>query len=239
MELSVFSTHVDHVYKMKKETPVVLTSKIEPKTENQSKLLESIYRNMYTLVTGPAGCGKTAISAWAAVQYLLSPEHKINKIVFIKPIVRSKFEIDIGALPGDLLQKLLPFGYSLIDNLLLFLDKKHINNMIHNEVIEFVPLTTIRGRSFNNCFCIVDEAQNILSGGIYTVMSRLGQNSKMVINGDMAQSDLDTDNSALIDAINRLSLPSLMKNVGIIEMNKNDIQRNNLIKELMKRFEVI
>jgi len=218
---------------------IVLTRQIEPRSQNQSKYLESIYRNTFTFGIGLAGTGKTLLATWAAMQALLDPRDKIEKIVVVRPVIGNKFGESIGALPGTLLEKMVPYGSSVIDNMQTFMDKAAIEKLIYGRHIEFIPLTLLRGRSLNNAFIIVEEAQNIKKSakGVYMVMSRLGVNSKMVFNGDLRQSDLIDDESALRHAVETLSKPTIVKGVGIVELNDyRDIQRNPALVDIMERF---
>lgn len=216
-----------------------LKAQIEPRSINQSKYLESIYKNTFTFGVGLAGTGKTLIAAWAAMQYLLDEKNKINRIVVVRPVIGNKFGESIGALPGTISEKMIPYGSSIIDNLYSFLDKQAIETLLEGDYIEFIPLTLLRGRSLNNAFVIVEESQNIKESGkgVYMVMSRLGQNSKMVFNGDLAQSDLAEEESALANAIDILSAPPKLKSVGIVELySRDDVQRNPILYEIMERF---
>lgn len=218
---------------------IAIKVQIEPRSVNQSSYLESIYNNTFTFGVGLAGTGKTLLAAWAAIQHLLSSKNKIQRIVVVRPVIGNKFGESIGALPGSIAEKMIPYGSSVIDNLNMFLDKIAINSLIENGDIEFIPLTLLRGRSLNNAFVIVEEAQNIKesSKGVYMVMSRLGQHSKMVFNGDLAQSDLNEEDSALAKAIEILSEPPALKSVGIVELyNREDVQRNHALYEIMERF---
>jgi phosphate starvation-inducible PhoH-like protein len=220
-------------------TEITLKVQIEPRSINQSSYLESIYRNTFTFGVGLAGTGKTLLATWAAVQHLLSPKNKIQRIVVVRPVIGNKFGESIGALPGNIMEKMIPYGSSVIDNLNMFMDKAAIQSLIESGDIEFIPLTLLRGRSLNNAFVIVEEAQNIKesSKGVYMVMSRLGQHSKMVFNGDLAQSDLNEEDSALAKAIEILSEPPALKSVGIVELySREDVQRNPVLYEVMERF---
>ena len=213
---------------------------IEPRSVNQDKYLQSIYRNTFTFGVGLAGTGKTLFASYAAVQELLDPKSKIDKIVVVRPVIGNKFGEQLGALPGTLLEKMVPYGSSVIDNMAMFLEKQNIDKLILGGFIEFIPLTLLRGRSLNHCFVIVEEAQNIKqsANGVYMVMSRLGIHSKMVFNGDLRQSDLQEDDSALKAAIEKLRNPTLVRGVGIVELNDyRDIQRNPALVDIMERFD--
>lgn len=218
---------------------IQIRHQIEPKSLNQSAYLESLQKNTYTFGVGLAGTGKTLLATWQAVLELLSSKNKIHRIVVIRPVIGNKFGESFGALPGSILEKMLPYGSSVLDNMGAFLDRESIEKLIENGYIEFIPLTLLRGRSLNNAFVIVEEAQNIKQScnGIYTVMSRLGPHSKMVFNGDLAQSDLGTEDSGLSNALDVLKYPKLPRSVGIVELyDKEDVQRHPLLYEIMERF---
>lgn len=214
-----------------------LKTQVQARSPNQSDYLESMQRNTFTFGVGRAGTGKTFLATWQAMLELLDPDSKIRRIVVVRPVIGNKFGESIGALPGNIVEKMVPYGSSVIDNLLAFIDREHVTKMIDDGRLEFIPLTLLRGRSLNNAFVIVEEAQNIrLSGkGVYMVMSRLGAHSKMVFNGDIAQSDLGDEDSALADAIERLQD---LRGVGIVELyDKEDIQRHPLLYSVMERFD--
>jgi phosphate starvation-inducible PhoH-like protein len=196
--------------------------------------------NTFTFGVGHAGTGKTFLAAWQAMLDLLDENNKIRRIVVVRPVIGNKFGESIGALPGSIMEKMIPYGSSVIDNLLAFVNREAISRMIEDGTIEFIPLTLLRGRSLNNAFIIVEEAQNIKkeSKGVYMVMSRLGANSKMVFNGDLAQSDLiDKTQSALLEAVELLKQEPQIKDVGIVELyDREDIQRHPRLYEIMERF---
>lgn len=216
-----------------------IRSQVQPRSENQSAYLESMQRNTFTFGVGLAGTGKTFLAAWQAMLDLLSPENKIRRIVVVRPVISNKFGESIGALPGSIAEKMLPYGSSVLDNLNAFLDRDAIYKLIEDGTIEFIPLTLLRGRSLNNAFVIVEEAQNIKKSGkgVYMVMSRLGAHSKMVFNGDLGQSDLGDDESALREAVQILREPPLVRGVGIVELyDRKDVQRHPLLYEIMEKF---
>lgn len=218
---------------------ITIRSQVQARSINQSAYLESMHKNVYTFGVGRAGTGKTFLASWQAILELLDPNNKIKRIVVVRPVIGNKFGEQIGALPGNIAEKMIPYGSSVLDNLNAFLDRNDVLKLIEDGTIEFIPLTLLRGRSLNNAFVIVEEAQNIkLSGkGVYMIMSRLGGHSKMVFNGDLAQADLADEESALSDAIDRLKD---MKGVGIIKLyDKQDIQRHPLLYEVMQRFDEV
>lgn len=216
-----------------------LKLQVHPRSTNQAAYLESMQRNTFTFGVGRAGTGKTFLATWQAMLELMSGDNKIRRIVVVRPVIGNKFGESIGALPGNVAEKMLPYGSSVLDNLLAFVDRDTINKLIEDGVIEFIPLTLLRGRSLNNAFVIVEEAQNIKksSKGVYMVMSRLGAHSKMVFNGDLAQSDLMDDDSGLLDAIHILKEPPQIRGVGVVELyDREDVQRHPLLYEVMEKF---
>lgn len=218
---------------------ITLRMQVDARSPNQSLYLGSMQRNTFTFGVGLAGTGKTFLATWQAMLELLDPHNKIRRIVVVRPVIGNSHGEDIGALPGNVLEKMLPYGSSVLDNLNAFLDRDVINKLVYDGTIEFIPLSLLRGRSLNNSFVIVEEAQNIRKAGkgVYMVMSRLGINSKMVFNGDLGQSDLRGDESALKEAIELLRTPTLVKGVGIVELyDKADVQRHPLLYEIMERF---
>ena len=218
---------------------ITIKTQVDARSPNQSAYLESMQKNVYTFGVGRAGTGKTYLASWQAILELLDPSNKIKRIVVVRPVIGNKFGEQIGALPGNIAEKMIPYGSSVLDNLNGFMDRNDVLKLIEDGTIEFIPLTLLRGRSLNNAFVIVEEAQNIkLSGkGVYMIMSRLGGHSKMVFNGDLAQADLTDDDSALADAIKRLEG---MRGVGIVELyDRQDIQRHPLLYEVMQRFDEV
>lgn len=218
---------------------IQLKHQIDSRSENQSRYLESIYKNTFTFGVGLAGTGKTLLATWAGMQLLLDPKNKMHRLIVVRPVIGNKFGESIGALPGTIAEKMIPYGSSVLDNLKMFMDPADVNKLIEHGYVEFVPLTLLRGRSLNNAFVIVEEAQNIKESGkgVYMVMSRLGKDSKMVFNGDLRQSDLSDDESALAKALEILTQPALPRGVGVVELyDRADVQRHPLLYEIMERF---
>lgn len=219
---------------------IQLKSQVQPRSQNQSAYLESMQRNTFTFGVGRAGTGKTFLATWQAMLELLSPDNKIRRIVVIRPVIGNNFGESIGALPGNVAEKMIPYGSSVLDNLLAFVDRESITRMIEDGTIEFIPLTLLRGRSLNNAFVIVEEAQNIKksSKGVYMVMSRLGAHSRMVFNGDLAQSDLKDDSeSGLLEAVDLMKQEPQIRGVGVVELyDREDVQRHALLYDIMERF---
>jgi len=209
---------------------------VRPKA-GQEEYYASIEDNQVTFCTGLAGTGKTLLALNAALNRLYKPKaEKINRIVVIRPYVQSNTGEKLGALPGDLREKVGPYVESVKDNLReMISDEAEIAKLLRYS-FEFTVLSMCRGRSFNNCFVIVEEAQNVPINGnaMKMILTRVGKNCKMVIAGDLDQCDIDSEESGLAEAINVLDgLP----NVGVIEMNDVEtVQRSPIVREILKRY---
>jgi len=205
--------------------------------KGQKEYYESMHDNEITFCVGRAGTGKTYLALSAAIEMLYKQSSGIRRIVIIRPYIPTNIGEKLGALPGTLSEKVGPYVEGVKDNLReMITEESEIINLVNNK-FEFAVLGTCRGRSFNNAFIIVEEAQNVpLDGGaMKMLLTRIGKKSRMVIAGDLDQCDIASDRSALTHAINVLDG---MKDIGIIEMNDlNIIQRNPLIKEILKRYE--
>lgn len=208
---------------------------IKPRSEGQRSVMESIEDNVFTFVTGYAGSGKTLLAIYMAMKMLKDDFSKIKHITVIRPYVKHKLESDFGALPGTLDEKMKPFGASIDDNLKLFCQGEEITNLFANKQISFSPISMLRGRTFNREFVLVEEAQNLKAGGVYAILSRIGQDSKCVFCGDLMQSDIH-ERPDLENATRLLANPP-MRGVGIVELyDKQDVQRNKLLYDIMERF---
>jgi phosphate starvation-inducible PhoH-like protein len=182
------------------------------------------------LCHGPAGCGKTHLACGLASQYLR--DNQVEKIILSRPAVDSG--ASIGYLPGTYLDKLGPYLVPLYDELSHFIESKMLKAwIVEHDRIEIVPLSMMRGRTFNNAFVILDEAQNATLGELKMCLTRLGQNSKMVITGDLRQSDLPYQVvggfQRCVDALRGL------EGVGICSLNRDDIVRHRLIAQIEER----
>ena len=205
----------------------------------QEEYFESLETNQITICTGKAGTGKTFLALNAGLKRLAKGKKQggIARIVIIRPYIQSNTGERLGALPGTLSEKVTPYVESIKDNLrMLVSDEQEINRLIDHH-FEFTVLSMCRGRSFNDCFVIVEEAQNVpLNGGaMKMILTRVGSNCKMVVQGDLDQMDIPSEMSALPEAINVLKDIS---NVGIIEMNDVAIiQRSPIVKDIIVAYE--
>jgi len=201
----------------------------------QEAYVESIRNNTITICGGLAGTGKTFLALAEAVSMLLGAGKRggIQRIVIIRPYIPSNTGERIGALPGTLDEKILPYVESIKDNLRqLGLNEQDIQQLLAQK-FEFTVLSMCRGRSFNHCFVIVEEAQNVpLSGdAMKMILTRVGKHCKLVISGDLDQIDIPSNESALPETMNVLEN---VPDVGIIEMQDiKCVQRSKVVRDVL------
>lgn len=205
------------------------TSGILPKTDNQSKLITAIKQSKQVLILGPAGTGKTYVTATCAADLYTLKE--IDKIVITRPHVTVGK--DIGYLPGTLEEKAQPWALPVLDVLTKHLGKGAVDTALKSGNIEVATLALMRGRSFDNAFIIVDEAQNIEVSEIKMLLTRVGEGSTIVLNGDIQQSDLK-GTSGLAKVIH-LAKKHLL-DVPVVEFGIEDIVRSGICAEWVKVF---
>jgi|TARA_A100001011_G_scaffold48812_1_gene46503 phosphate starvation-inducible PhoH-like protein len=203
---------------------------IKVKNVSQYKYMDTIMKSTVTFGVGPAGTGKTFLAVASAVK--LYSEDVIKKIVLTRPAVEAGEKL--GFLPGDLSQKIDPYLVPLFDSLEYFFGNENLEYLIEKRNIEIVPLAYMRGRTLNNACIILDEAQNATSGQIKMFLTRLGENSKVIITGDESQIDLyNTDNSGLKKTRKALSN---IDEISVMEFDNSDIVRNPLVSKILEVF---
>jgi len=207
--------------------------KIYARSKNQEKFVNSINKNDLVFGVGPAGTGKTYLAVAAAVQSLLN--NQISRIILSRPAVEAGERL--GFLPGDLKEKIDPYLRPLYDALNDLMPKKILENNIESGIIEIAPLAFMRGRTLENAFIILDEAQNTTNMQMKMFVTRLGRNSKMVILGDVTQIDLPTGSSSGLNQILKL-LPK-EEGIEIINFQSKDIVRHRLVDKIVKAYSKI
>jgi len=203
---------------------------IQARNANQKLYLTKLYEEATSIVLaiGPAGTGKTML----AVQYgiKLFQEGKVDRIVVTRPAV--SVDEDLGFLPGDLNEKMAPWTRPIFDVLGEYYQKKEIAAMLEEGTIEISPLAYMRGRTFKNAYIVADEMQNATINQMKMLLTRLGEGSKMVVTGDLAQADRLSDNG-LIDFCNLLEQKEYLEHIDIIRFDAKDIERHNAVKEIL------
>ena len=206
--------------------------KIIPRSENQKKYFELLNHKDIVFTDGPAGTGKTFIAVAKAVSSL--QEGKIKKIILSRPAVEAGEKL--GFLPGDLKEKVDPFLRPIYDALYEMLPYDQVEKKISNNVIEIAPIAFMRGRTLEDCFIILDEAQNTTKTQIKMFLTRLGRNSQMVIVGDSTQIDLvSKDDSGFIDASEKLTK---INDIGFITLQEKDVVRHDVVRKIINAYEV-
>ena len=222
---------------MKKEKAGNLNFMYKPKGYNQKLYNEYLENNDNSIIiaVGPAGTGKTMFACMKAINLLKSGH--LNKIIITRPVV--PVEEDIGFLPGNIVKKMDPWTRPIFDMFLEFFSKSELDNMIYNGVIEVSPLAYMRGRTFKNAFIIADEMQNSSPNQMMMLTTRIGVNSRMVITGDLKQTDKSRENG-LIDFINKVKTFydfNKMNNetdcIKLIELTGEDVERSETVKKVI------
>lgn len=181
------------------------------------------------VATGPAGTGKTMIACEEAINQLKNSF--VKKIVITRPIIGA--DNDIGFLPGKLEDKMTPWTRPLLDVFHEHFTKKRVEQMITNDIIEISPFIYMRGRTFKNCFIIGDELQNTNIEQMKMLLTRIGDNSKMVITGDLEQKDIKNQESGLEHLMKILkNNPNEM--IGVIQFNNDDVKRSEITKKILE-----
>jgi phosphate starvation-inducible protein PhoH and related proteins len=205
--------------------------RIKPRTEGQARYVEAIRQHDMTFCIGPAGCGKTYLAVASAVEALKT--HRVRKIVLVRPAVEAGESL--GYLPGDLQAKLNPYLRPLLDAIGEMVDYDQAKYLMEQEVIEVIPLAYMRGRTLNQAFIILDEAQNTTVGQMKMFLTRMGEGSKVVVSGDISQVDLPAGvTSGLRDAVQRLQA---IKGIGFARLTETDIVRHALVQRIVMAYD--
>lgn len=203
------------------------------KTLNQYVFVKQTKENDLIFAIGPAGTGKTFIAVMLAINALRKGE--VKKIIITRPAVEAGESL--GFLPGDLKEKIDPYLMPIYDALDSLLGSEQKDKYIEKGIIEVMPIAYMRGRTLDEAFIILDEAQNTTDRQMLMFLTRLGFNSKMIVNGDVTQIDLNIskNNSGLVTAINRLKG---IEKIGFVEFNNNDVVRNPLVQKIIEKFKI-
>ena len=205
---------------------------IQFKNPAQRRFYKTITDKDITFCIGPAGVGKTYLSVHRALRELGDKDSRIDGIVVVKPLVEAAGE-KIGFLPGDVEEKTLPFMMSFYYNMEQIIGKQRLQILRDTGVIEVMPMAYMRGVTLSNKFVILDEAQNATPEQIKMFVTRIGENSKYIISGDLEQSDISKHKSGLEDAVKRFAG---VHGVGLASFKEKDIVRHSLVRRLLKRY---
>ena len=234
----VASLNKDMIKDMKNESPVqsleevIKTPKrsVIPRSKKQKEYVKALKTNQIIISLGPAGTGKTYLAVAAALSMLL--EKKVERIILSRPAVEAGEKL--GFLPGDMKEKIDPYLRPLYDSLHDMFDYDKIQRKIESGEIEIAPLAFMRGRTLKNCFAILDEAQNATQTQIKMFLTRIGENSKLVVNGDPSQIDLlNKSHSGLVQSQNILKG---IKEISIINFDQNDVIRHPLVTKIVEAY---
>ncbi|MDN6162252.1 MAG: PhoH family protein [Atopostipes sp.] len=204
---------------------------IKAKNLGQSQYIDSIEENDIVFGVGPAGTGKTFLAVAMAVAALRAGE--VKRIILTRPAVEAGEKL--GFLPGDLQEKVDPYLRPLFDSLYTILGVEHTGRLIEKQTIEIAPLAYMRGRTLDDAFVILDEAQNTTNEQMKMFLTRLGYDSKMVVNGDVTQIDLPKGSSSgLKEVIKRLNN---LEGIGMVRFDRADVIRHPLVSKVIKAYE--
>ncbi len=201
-----------------------------PRSEKQKNYVKALHESDIVISAGPAGTGKTFLAVAVALTMLL--EKKIDRIILSRPAVEAGERL--GFLPGDMREKVDPYLRPLYDSLYDLLDYEKIQKKIEVGDIEIAPLAFMRGRTLKNSFAILDEAQNATDTQIKMFLTRIGENSKIVINGDPSQIDLP--NKSLSGLIRSKKILGHLKEITTIDFDHNDVVRHHLVSKIVKAY---
>jgi phosphate starvation-inducible PhoH-like protein len=207
---------------------------LQPRNANQKRYVELLNAENPPIViaSGSAGTGKTLLATQVGVKRLVSEEFK--KIIITRPTV--SVDESIGFLPGSLEQKMNPWTRPIFDILNMHYSKKKIDTMISDQVIEICPLGFMRGRSFDNSWIILDEAQNATTNQVLLVLTRIGEGSKIIITGDPGQHDRGFGDNGLIDLIDRVTSNEVDESVGLVQFDNTDVERHPVIPIILNMY---
>tara|TARA_Y100000004_G_C8880852_1_gene397556 strand:+ start:361 stop:1068 length:708 start_codon:yes stop_codon:yes gene_type:complete len=223
---------VDATKKIADENNIIgFKNRLKPRSHNQKDYIRSVAENTVTFCQGVPGSGKTHIAVGMALEYLIN--HKVEKLVITRPVVEAGERL--GFLPGTAEEKLHPYLLPLFDEINYFLEMQSYTKLKVSRQIEIVPLGLMRGRSFNNAFIVADECQNASYDQLKMLLTRIGMNSKMVLTGDVAQSDLQRQQQGgFLELMERLNG---IEGIGISKLYATDIVRNPIIGSIISRLE--
>jgi len=214
---------VIHVFKKGKE--------IRPKTLGQQKYVEAVRKNDIVFAIGPAGTGKTYLAVAIALSALKNEE--VDRIILVRPAVEAGESL--GYLPGDLLEKIDPYFRPLYDAMYEMMPSEKFQKYMERGIIEIAPLAYMRGRTLNNSFIILDDAQNTTLGQMKMFLTRFGFGSKVIINGDITQVDLPLKEHSGLKRVEKIL--KKIKGIEFVYLDDRDVVRHRLVQEIIRAYE--
>lgn len=231
---SYIKQEAEHLAEANDDNTLVYGSRgsiVKPKTANQKALVEAVDNNDLVFAIGPAGTGKTYISVAMAVKALKNKE--VKKIIITRPAVEAGE--NLGFLPGDLKEKIDPYLRPIYDALGDMIPAEKLKYYQENNIIEIAPLAYMRGRTLNNAFVLLDEAQNTTAMQMKMFLTRMGPNSKVIVTGDQSQIDLpNRQKSGLVESYNILKN---VKGIAFVELSGKDVVRHKLVKQIIEAYD--
>jgi len=212
-----------------KERTFAKLKKIVPRNENQAAYLDAVENNSIVITSGPAGTGKTYLAVYEALGHLWSKQ--VKRIIIARPAVEAGGE-KLGFLPGDIQEKLNPYLRPIFDSLHSIASVEIVNEKLEKDYIEIAPLAFMRGRTFDDCFVIIDEAQNATFDQLVMAVTRVGENCKMVINGDPYQSDLAKGRLGGLGALQEVLQE--VDDVAVINFQTEDVVRSEIVINILR-----
>lgn len=204
---------------------------IKARTRNQVRMVNTAQKNDIIFAIGPAGTGKTYTAV--AIAVLALKEREIRRIILTRPAVEAGE--NLGFLPGDLKDKIDPYLRPLYDSLEDMIPNDKLKSMIESRTVEIAPLAFMRGRTLDNCYVILDEAQNSTDLQLKMFLTRMGPNAKLIITGDLTQVDLPRKQQSGLHRA--LRLLKNIKGIGMIQLDKDDVVRHRLVKEIVHAYD--
>lgn len=213
-----------------KERQFSKLKKVSPRNQHQSEYMDAVEKNKIVIASGPAGTGKTHLAVYEALGHMWAK--KIKRIVIARPAVEAGGE-RIGFLPGDIQDKLNPYLRPLFDSLHNIAGVQITNEKLERDYIEIAPLAFMRGRTFENCFVIIDEAQNATFEQLVMAVTRVGDNCKMIINGDPYQSDLPLKKGDTSGISKLQNILEGIDDISVIRFDKQDVVRSKVVTDIL------
>ena len=207
-------------------------NRLKPRSENQKEYIRTVAENTITFCQGLAGSGKTHIAIGMGLEYLL--DDKVSRIIITRPVIEAGEKI--GYLPGTAEEKLHPYLLPILDEINHFISVAHYTSLKLNNKIEVVPLGLMRGRNFHNSFIVADECQNASYQQLKMLLTRVGQNSKIVLTGDVGQSDLLRHQQGGFSDM--ISVLRDVPGIGFAQLESSDIVRNPIIASILSRLDI-